>query len=314
MQPPISRYDLCADFDRHVVLFPIRSMTHTAPPGHVQDGRPAAGPQVRVSTHAIHAIRGVVVLDVAGRLGDVVEELDRAIQLALADLPRGLVCDLSGVYEGAEQGAAEVLATAGRHVRDWPGIPVAVACPDPRVRAALAAQPLGRHLIVTPALSSAMSAVQATPAVIVRRLRLAPHPTAPTGAREFVSRTLLDWRLGPVIRFADMVAKELVAHSMLDASADIDMSVAWHQGALRLTVRDNSTNLSRAPYSHLDPHGRKLSVVALLSRAFGFLPTADGGKVAWAVLNAPLPRPPAGPPGPDPASASQESPPLTEIS
>ena len=26
---------------------------------------------------------------------------------------------------------------AGRHVRDWPAIPVAVACPDPRVRAAL---------------------------------------------------------------------------------------------------------------------------------------------------------------------------------
>jgi len=254
-----------------------------------------------------------VVLEVAGRLGDVVQDLDRAIQLALADLPRGLVCDLSAVFEGAEQGAAEVLATAGRHVRDWPGIPVAVACPDPRVRAALAAHPLGRHLIVTPALASAMSAVQATPAVIVRRLRLAPHPTAPTAAREFVTRTLLDWGLGRVNRFAGMVANELVAHSMLDASADIDVSVAWNQGALLLTVRDNSPNMSRPPYSHLDPHGRKLSVVALLSRAFGFLPTADGGKVAWAVLNAPLPHPPTGPPGPDSESAAQKSPDRTEI-
>ena len=53
-----------------------------------------------------------------------VDELDRAIRLALADRPRGVVCDLSAVPEGADPGAVRVLATAGRHVRDWPAIPV----------------------------------------------------------------------------------------------------------------------------------------------------------------------------------------------
>jgi hypothetical protein len=38
-----------------------------------------------------------VVLTVEGRLGDVVEDLCWAIQLALAEGPRGVVCDLSRV-------------------------------------------------------------------------------------------------------------------------------------------------------------------------------------------------------------------------
>ena len=104
----------------------------------------------------------MAVVEVAGRLGDGVEELDRAIQLALADGPRGVVCDLSGVLENAAAVAVEVLATAGRHVRDWPAVPVAVACPDPQVREALEAHPLGAHLIVRASLFSAVTAVLAT--------------------------------------------------------------------------------------------------------------------------------------------------------
>jgi hypothetical protein len=96
-------------------------------------GRVSAGRQVRVRTRAM--VQVVVVLEVAGRLRDVVHNLDRAIHLALADAPRGVVCDLSAVPEVAEPGPVKVLATAGRHVRDWPGIPV--AGPDQRVREAL---------------------------------------------------------------------------------------------------------------------------------------------------------------------------------
>jgi len=164
--------------------------------------RPATGPQVRVRKHVT---RQVVILEVADRLSNVVEELDLAIQLALADGPRGVVCDLSAVFEGAEPAAVAVLATAVRHVRDWPGIPVAVACPDPRVRAALTAHPLGGHLIVTASVLSALSEVLATPAPVVEWLGLAPHPSAPRAARHFVTRTLLDWGLGRVISSASLV-------------------------------------------------------------------------------------------------------------
>lgn len=45
-----------------------------------------------------------------------------------------------------------VIEVAGRHVHDWKGTPVAVSSPDPRVREALKAHPLGSELIVTQSL------------------------------------------------------------------------------------------------------------------------------------------------------------------
>jgi hypothetical protein len=168
---------------------------------------------------------------------------------------------------------------------------VALACPDPRVRQALAAHPLGRHLIVTASLFSAITAVLATPTLAVETLQLAPHPTAPRASRNFVTRTLLDWRLGRVIPFASLVISELVASSTVNVGTDVDVSMVWYLDALRLTVRDHGPGLPRQPHSALDLHGRGLTVVSGLSRAFGVLPTADGGKLVWAVLEAPQPRP-----------------------
>ena len=287
-QQTSSRHDLPTDFADRVALFPTPQVPSRAAE---TTALPAIGPATagQVRTRG-RVIRQVVVLEVAGRLADVVQDLDQAIQLALADGPRGVVCDLSGVLQDGEPVAIEVLATAGRHVRDWPGIPVAVACPDSHVREALVAHPLGRHLIVTASLFSAVTEVLATPTLGVETLRLAPHPTAPHASRNFVTRTLLDWRLGRVIPFASLVISELVASSTVNAGTDVDVSVVWNLEALRLTVREHGPGLLQ-PHSALDLHGRGLAVVAGLSRAFGVLPAADGGKVVWAVLEAPRPRP-----------------------
>jgi len=232
-------------------------------------------------------VRQVTVLEVTGLLSDAVEDLDRAIQLALAEGPRGVVCDLSGVSDGAESGAVEMLATAGRHVRIWPGIPVAVACPDPQVRERLKAHSLGRHLIVARSTFAAVSAVLSTPNLVVERLRLAAHPAAQRASRGFVTRVLKDWQLDQVVPFASEVVSQLVAGSSVNAGTDIDLSVVWSEGFLRLTVRDQGPALPGQRPSAPDLQGRGLTtVVAGLSRTFGVLPTADGGKVVWAVLEA----------------------------
>lgn len=282
---PSSRPTLTPDFDHHVVRFPTRTTVPTPDaPTHGSPRLPAADRRGKVRTYVV---RQVAILEVSGQLGDVVDELDRAIQLALAERPDGVVCDLSAALNGARPVAMEVLATAGRHVRDWPGVPVAVASPDPRVREALRAQPLGRHLIVTPSLFAAVTAVRAAPALDVRAKRLLPHPTAPRAARQFVTRTLLDWRLGRVLPFASLVVSELVANSADDAGTEIDLSMTWDQDALRLTIRDHGHALPGRRPAPLDLVGRRLTLVAGLSRAFGVLPTADGGKLVWAVLDAP---------------------------
>lgn len=301
-----------SDFAGRVIPFPAREApSATADLPFQPAARPATARKVPVGRRVI---REVVVLEVAGRLADVVEDLDQAIQEALAGGPRGVACDLSTVLKGAQTVDIGLLATAGRHVRNWPGIPVAVACPDPRVREALAAHPLGGHLIVASSLFSAISAVLACPALAVESLRLAPHPTAPRASREFLTRTLLDWRLGRVVPFACRLASELVAGSSVDAGTDIDVSVAWHLGALRLTVRDHGPALpvqSGAGPSPLRLHGRRLALVAGLSRTFGVLPTGDGGKVVWAVLEAPRSRPPTARVRSAPATRRQGSPIVT---
>jgi hypothetical protein len=255
--------------------------------------QPARHPDAGRTAISTRAIGQVVVLEVAGPLGEVVEGLDQAIQVALADGPRGVVCDLSAAPEDAQPDAVEWLAMAGRHVRHWPGIPVAVACPNPRLREALSNHPLGRHLIVTTSVAPVLSAVLATPIPDVDCLALTPHPTAPRASREFVARALVRWGLGPMVPAASLVASELVTNSTIHAGTAIELSVAWNLGLLRVTVRDKSPDLPRAQFPQfVDVHGRGLSVVAALSRAFGVLPTADGGKAVWAVLNAARPKPP----------------------
>ncbi|MDQ1483000.1 MAG: hypothetical protein QOF35_1076 [Actinomycetota bacterium] len=237
-----------------------------------------------------HVTREVLALEVEGQLSDVVEDLDWKIQLALAESPRGLVCDLSDQPAIAQPEAVEMLARAGRHVRDWPAVPIAVSCPDLRVREALRAHPIGGHLIVTGSRRTAVSAVVATPTLNVERLRLAPNLSAPGESRKFVAGVLLDWGLGELILCASLMVEELVTSSTIDAGTDIDVSVAWNLGALRLTVRDHGPAVPPRSASVLSlprhASGRGRSPVAALSRAHGVLPTADGGKVVWAVINA----------------------------
>ena len=293
---------------------------HTGMPTNRLPERPATRSEQPARCSAVgiqtgirrHLVNEVAVLGVSGQLRDAVQDLAHEVQIALADGPRGVVCDLSAVVEGAEPGAVEVLAGLGRHVRDWPGAPVALVCPDPQVREALATHPLGGQLIVTASLFSAISAVLATPVLAVERLYLAPHPTAPRASRDFVSRTLLDWHLGRVIRFASPVISELVMSSTVNAGTDIDVSVAWHLGALRLSVRDYSPTFGRQRHSTLSLHGPGLAVVAGLTRAFGVLPTADGGTLVWAVLDAARPRPTTSRPRRAPGDAIRKSPGFTD--
>jgi hypothetical protein len=130
-------------------------------------------------------------------------------------------------------------------------------------------------------------------ALAVARLRLTSHPTAPRASRDFVARTLLDWRLGRVIPFASVVVGELVANVPVHPVTNIDLSVVWNLGAPRRAVRDHGPTLRFQSVSALDLHEPGWAGVARLTRAFGVLPAADGGRLRWAVLEAPRPRTPS---------------------
>jgi anti-sigma regulatory factor (Ser/Thr protein kinase) len=241
---------------------------------------PDLGREVRA-----RSVGRVVVLDATGRLSDIVDDLDHATRFALAEQPRGVVCDVSRVDEVNAPGALRGLALNGRHPRDWPAVPLAIAGLDPRAGQALRSKPLGDHLMVTASLRQALSMVLQVSLPDARSLRLAPHPTAPRAARDFVSRALLDWRLSQHLPAACLVVSELVTNAMIHAGTTIDLTVTEHRQAIRVAVRDHSPDLPVQRSDATDTHGRGMTIVAGLSHAWGVLPDADGSKVVWAVID-----------------------------
>jgi hypothetical protein len=217
-----------------------------------------------------------------GPLEDVVDDLRRAVLLALAEGPRAVVCDLTGVLDGRDADARLLLATIGEQVRDWPAVPLAVSCPDPALRHRLRQQPMSEHVLLRTTTGQALAAVGRIAPPTTVRLQLAPHATASRLARDFVSRTCLDWGIAQGIASACLVVSELVNNGLRGAVTDMELALARHGGILRLALRDPSGEPSRGLHS---VGGRGLALIAACSRAWGVLPTADGGKVVWAVLD-----------------------------
>ncbi len=249
-----------------------------------QAARGTRGTRGRVRTYSVGR---VAVLELTGQLVDGVEELDRAVRLALAENPRAVVCDLTGVATGTALDGLTLLASCGGYVRDWPAISVAVACPDGRVCQTLRPLPAGGYLTLTGSVRAALSAVLATPAPLVRSLGLEPHPRAARAGRDFVTRALLDWHRITCIPAARLAVSELVTNAIVHAGTDIELSIAAYRDTLRVTVRDHSAAQPVRQVARLAIHGRGLGIVADVSRAWGVLPAADGGKVVWAVLDGP---------------------------
>jgi hypothetical protein len=221
-----------------------------------------------------------------GRLEDVVDDLRRAVLLSLAEEPRAVVCDLTGVLDGRDADAGLLLATMGQQVRDWPAVPLAVPCPDPALRRRLRQQPMSEHVLLRTTRAQALAAIGRIAPPTTVRLQLAPHATASRLARDFVSRTCLDWGIAPGIASACLVVSELVTNGLRHADTDMELALARHGGIVRLALRDHSDDPLRQPPRDLHSvGGRGLALIAACSRAWGVLPTVDGGKVVWAVID-----------------------------
>jgi hypothetical protein len=221
-----------------------------------------------------------------GPLEDVVDDLRRAVLLALAEAPRAVVCDLTGVLDGRDADARLLLATMGEQVLDWAAVPLAVSCPDPALRRRLRQQPMSEHVLLRTTTGQALAAVGRIAPPTTVRLQLAPHATASRLARDFVSRTCLDWGIAQGIASACLVVSELVTNGLRHAVTDMELALARHGGILRVALRDHSDEPLRQRSTDLHSvGGRGLTLIAACSRAWGVLPTADGGKVVWAVLD-----------------------------
>jgi hypothetical protein len=131
-----------------------------------QPVRAAAWPATKPAIRR-HSVGRVLILEVAGRLPDVLEDLNVSIRLALAAEPRGVICDLTAIEDVNATGALRGLATAGRHPRDRPDVPLAIAGLPPAAGDALRRKPLGEYLQLsqTP-LEAVASILRASPVTV----------------------------------------------------------------------------------------------------------------------------------------------------
>lgn len=233
----------------------------------------------------------VEVLRVSGLDDDLAGGVQRAVAMAFAEATRGLVV---AVVEAQAAAALAVHAAAAALAEDWRGLPVVLSCPSAVLRAALQEQEGSRYVAVTETVPLALAAVLASPPPTTARRGLSPHPTSPRAARGFVGSTLLDWQLPERVGAAELVASELVTNAMLHARSPIDLRLAAHEGAVRISVGDahpDLTSVARPPADGPERRiagvrsGRGLAVVAALAQRWGVLPTSDGGKAVWAVLD-----------------------------
>lgn len=228
--------------------------------------------------------RGVCVLEVKPR--DDAGQVDRAVQDALARNPRGIVCSIAATRCDDDHRLLDEVAALGRHVRRWPAVPIAIACPDEISRSRLRSSADGRDLTIAPSVLQASDEITSGPAPADAILQLSPRATAGRAARGFLTRTLLDWRSGGAIETGCLIISELVTNAVRHSATDIEVAVGKHERLLRIAVHDRTRSLPQT----LDPDptrtgGRGIALVKALSRNFGVLTTASPGKVVWAVFD-----------------------------
>lgn len=239
-----------------------------------------------MGSYTVHSLGDVKAIEVSHGDDRTMEAVRLAVMMFLADPSCSVVVDLSPLAVSTEPIRPWALRDLGPLAWHWPATPVVLACPSPQVRAALRQLPQGERLNVTTSLQEALSILTGRSEQVAVELRLAPHPTAPRAARDFVSRTFLDWGMARSIPTACLVVSELVTNAMVHARTHLTVHVSSADRRLRLAVRDASSDRPRLQRPHPGrTQGRGLQIVDSLSRAWGVLPTRDGGKVVWAVCD-----------------------------
>lgn len=234
---------------------------------------------------AAYPLRGVWLIEVDPPYDDMADEVDHAVQLALAECPRGVVVSLTGPLDGTREQALDVLASTGRHVAPWPATPVVLATRDPFAAGVFAGRAGAQHLTHASSMLHGWTQVMTRRATVTAQVRLGSGAVASRNARRFLIRCCLDWGLNQQLASGPLVVSELVTNAIQHANTDIDVVLATHDGRLRVGVRDRSPAPPVTRHAPPDATGgRGLRVVEALARASGAWPTVDGGKFVWAVL------------------------------
>ncbi len=236
-----------------------------------------------------YAMDNVWVLDTVGGVSDVVDDLVHAVRWALAENPRGVICNLSGIAEAAElePRALCALSALGWYAADWPAVPIIISCTAAGVRAAVQSRPGGEHLKYTAGVQPAWSEVAGPNATTAALLRMPPHPVAIRASRQFLIRTCLDWQFQHAVTAGGLLVTQLVSNVLSQTLRDIEVSLVRHDQRLRAAVRYGAPPTGTYSYQRVkNLYNWQMPLVDTFASCSGELPAADGSRVLWAVLDA----------------------------
>jgi anti-sigma regulatory factor (Ser/Thr protein kinase) len=117
------------------------------------------------------------------------------------------------------------------------------------------------------------------------RTDLAPGPSAPARAREFLTRTCRRWRAEGFVADAALVVSELVTNAVRHAGTEMELTLELAEGTLTIRVRDHGPGMPRLiPPAERGFGGQGLAIVARLAQAWGVVVEDGGGKAVWCRL------------------------------
>ena len=109
--------------------------------------------------------------------------------------------------------------------------------------------------------------------------------SSPALARKFVSQTLVEWGMEPLIDSALLVASELAANAVTHTDTSFRIQLSLAPTTLRIDVTDSGAGTPEPqPPTLSEEHGRGLLLIGALTTAWGLDDAPGAGKVVWAEL------------------------------
>lgn len=231
-----------------------------------------------------------LVLRAVGELtpGTSVELRDRLLKCATQE-PAAIVVDLDRM-RASTTASLMVFPAVWSRLHDWPGVPLVLVVARQPLRALLYTSTVPWFVPTYRSVDEALDGLGGPPPRRRRQLPLSCDMDSGRRARRGVEEICREWGIPQVTTNAMMVACELAENMVRHARSAGWLRMELRGDLLSIAVADADPAPPRLRPLHERRHGgRGLVVVDELSRAWGYLPRAGGGKVVWAVLPVPAP-------------------------
>ncbi len=235
-----------------------------------------------VLTSNLGAIR---LVSATGPLSACLPMLRSQVLAALADHPRGIICDVTGSEEYLDAQELWQIADLAGDARVWPSTPVVAVCTEAqREMFRRFGVPLRPEANRGAALRRVATESRAARVV---RTRLQPHPQSCRNARDFLDCTWREWNVSFPVDDGKLVVNELMRRILAHARSPIRLSLAADGQTPWLMVRElrpESESRTRPFACPPESAERPSLMVEMLCSAWGSLPTYDGSQAYWAAL------------------------------